>query len=75
MAANDFDPSSSSDSEPENVQQIVRNAETRLGQKKARRAAEKRKPATKVPHLEKYTRQATLSQKKLKVRRVLAASR
>ena len=66
MAASDYD-SSGSDSEPENVEQIVRQAASRLGQKKTNKAAEQKHLTTKVKNLEKYNRQAPLSQKKIKV--------
>lgn len=73
MAASDYDSSDNgSDSEPENVQQIVQQSETRLGQKKAERAAQQNKPSAKVKNLEKYNRRAPLSQKKIKVRFALA---
>lgn len=69
MAASDYDSSDNgNDSEPENVQQIVQQAETRLGQKKAQRAAQQKTPSAKVANLEKYNRRAPLSQKKIKVR-------
>uniref|UniRef100_K3WHJ3 BING4 C-terminal domain-containing protein n=1 Tax=Globisporangium ultimum (strain ATCC 200006 / CBS 805.95 / DAOM BR144) TaxID=431595 RepID=K3WHJ3_GLOUD len=67
MAASDYDSSAhGSDSEPENVEQIVRQAEHRLGQKKAGKAAEQQQPAAKVKNLHKYSRQAPLSQRQIK---------
>ncbi|GLD93365.1 hypothetical protein PINS_up001957 [Pythium insidiosum] len=69
MASDDEGYSSSSsvsDSEvEENVDEIVRQASTRLGQKRvSKKHSEKGK--TKVKNLDKYTRHAPLSQKKLK---------
>ncbi|TMW55883.1 hypothetical protein Poli38472_008531 [Pythium oligandrum] len=57
--------SHASDSEPENVEQIVRQASKRLGQPRvSKKLGEKGK--TKVKNVEKYQRHAPLSQKKMK---------
>jgi U3 small nucleolar RNA-associated protein 7 len=72
MASDDEGYSSSSsrdgsDSEPENVDAIVRSAATRLGQKRKPAAAQDKPSTTKnVKNLDKYTRRAPISQKKIK---------
>lgn len=56
--------SMASESEHEDVEKIVRDSSTRLGQKRGKKHEEKGK--TKVKNLDKYTRHGPLSQKKIK---------